>query len=135
MKQKTRIKNKPKGYWVKKLDIVFSRYLRLTYANDFGMSACYTCSRTLHYKDLQCGHYISRANMNTRWDESNCRPQCMQCNVFKKGNYTEYSYRLLKECGEGELERLNTLKNTIKQWTTVELKEMIRKYKEKADAF
>lgn len=135
MKKKTRIKNKPKSYWVKKLDTIFSIYLRKSYANDFGMSSCYTCNKQFHYKDLQCGHYIPRGNMNTRWDESNCRPQCMQCNVFKKGNYTEYSYRLLKECGEGELERLNTLKNTIKQWTTVELKEMIRKYKEKADAF
>ena len=122
-------KTKTKGWYVRQLDKYFSLYIRQKSADHFGMSRCYTCDRRLHFKDLQCGHYIPRAHMNTRWDESNCRPQCAQCNVFKKGNYTEYSIRLIRECGGKELERLNKLKNTIRKWSISELKSEIERYK------
>lgn len=128
---KPKPKQKTKGYYVKQLDKFFSIYIRQSYSNDFGMSSCYTCSAVKHYKDLQCGHFISRAHMNTRWDESNVRPQCVACNVFNKGRMDVYAMRLVKECGAGELERLNALKNTIRQWTIQELKTKILFYKDK----
>lgn len=121
-------KAKTKGYWVKKLDEVFSQWLRKSYANDFGMASCYTCGAFKHYKDLQCGHFISRGHMMTRWDETNCRVQCPGCNIFKNGNYTEYSYRLLKEIGEGGMDELMEKKKEIKQFSIKDLQELIKKY-------
>jgi hypothetical protein len=121
-------KSKTKGYYVKKLDIIFSQYIRKSYANDFGMAECYTCNKVLHYKDLQNGHFISRGHMNTRWDEANCRPQCVGCNVFMNGNYTEYSYRLLKEIGECGMDELMEKKKEMRQFSIQELQELIKKY-------
>jgi len=128
-KKKKKAKSKPKGYYVKKLDIVFSQYIRQKYADSFGMSRCYTCLKQAHWKDLQNGHYISRGHMNTRWDEENCRPQCVGCNVFKNGNYTEYAHRLLQEIGEDGLNALMEKKKLIRQWTVKELEEKIAYYK------
>jgi len=93
--------------------------------------SCYTCGKVSHYKDMQNGHYISRGNMATRWLEENCRVQCCGCNIFKNGNYTEYSYRLLKEIGEGGVDELMKKKNEIRQWSISELKDEIKKYKDK----
>lgn len=126
---KKKPKAKLKGWYVKKLDILFSTYIRQKYSDDFGMCRCYTCGVQKHFKDMQNGHFISRSHMNTRWDEGNCRVQCCGCNVFKNGNYTEYSYRLLKEIGEEGMDELMEKKKQIRQWSIKELIEMIERYK------
>lgn len=128
-KKKSKPKSKPKGWYVKKLDEVFSVYIRKKYSDEFGMTRCYTCDKRGHYKDFQNGHYISRGFMAARWEEQNCRVQCVGCNVFKNGNYTEYAARLVRDLGPDELERLNALKKVIKQWTIKELEEKIAYYK------
>lgn len=125
---KRKPKSKPKGYYVRKLDAAFSIYIRKSYANDFGMVACYTCGAVKHWKDMQNGHFISRAHMNTRWDEANCRVQDPACNIFKGGNMVEFSYRLLKEIGEKGVDELMKKKKEIRQFSIAELKEMIQKY-------
>lgn len=66
--------------------------------------------------------------MATRWDEENVRVQCVGCNVFKNGNYTEYSYRLLKEIGAKGLDKLMAKKKEIKQWSVKEIQEKIAYY-------
>ena len=126
---KKKPKAKLKGWYVKKLDQVFSIYIRKKYSDTFGMTTCYTCGKLAHYKDMQNGHYISRGHMATRWDESNCRPQCVGCNVFKNGNYVEYAHRLLQEIGEEGLNALMEKKKLIRQWTIKELEEKIAYYK------
>lgn len=112
-----------------KLDKYFSLYIRQSYANDRGMVACYTCGKVAPISEMQCGHYISRSHMATRWDESNARVQCPGCNVFKSGNYTEYAYRLLKEIGQEGMDALMKKKQEIRQWTLKELRERIEHYK------
>lgn len=125
---KKKAKAKSKSYWVKKLDSVFSIYIRKKYSDNFGMSYCYTCSKQSHYKDLQNGHYISRGNMATRWDEENCRSQCVSCNVFRNGNYVEYSTRLIEEIGLKKYKALIKKKYEIKQFSIKELQDLIKKY-------
>lgn len=129
MRAKT--KTKTKSWYVKKLDEVFSKFIRLSYSNDFERVQCYTCGKIDHWKNMQCGHYISRQYMSLRWDEDNCRVQCAGCNVFKHGNYTEYAYRLLKEIGRKGIDSLMNKKQTIKQWRIPELMKQIEYYKEK----
>ena len=126
MKQK---KSKPKSFYVKKLDRIFSEYIRKKYADEWGMSRCYTCDAQKHWKELQNGHYISRAHMAGRWESQNCRPQCVSCNIFKNGNYTEYAARLVRDLGPDELERLNGLKKMVAQFSIEELKNKIEYYK------
>src|SRR6185369_5708080 len=121
-------KQKLKSWYVKKLDRVFSKNISKKKAKTFGMTRCYTCDKTAHWKDLQNGHYISRGHMATRWLEENCRVQCSGCNIFKRGNYTEYAYRLLKEIGREGLDALREKKKEIKQWSIQDLKTEIQKY-------
>lgn len=125
---KKKPKAKKKSYWVKKLDDVFSRYIRQKYSDEFGMVRCFTCDAKKPWEEMQNGHYISRGHMATRWDEENCRVQDAACNVFKNGNYTEYSHRLLKEIGEDGLDALMAKKKEIKQWSIKEIQEKIDYY-------
>ena len=131
---KKKPKQKTKGYYVKKLDIVFSQYIRKSYANDFGMAECYTCNKVLQYKDLQNGHFISRGHMNTRWDEMNNHAQCIGCNVFNHGKMDEYALFMVKKYGEGILEEMKKRKDTLRQWTIKEMEEQIKIYKEKVNS-
>ena len=62
---------------VKKLDAVFSQYIRLKDADEFGNATCFTCGKVDHWKKLQNGHFQSRKHYATRWDEMNCQVQCV----------------------------------------------------------
>ncbi len=78
-------KKKPsRSKLVKKLDAVFSQYIRLK--DSVGeIATCFTCGKKDHWKKLQNGHFQSRKHYATRWDEQNCQVQCAGCNVFRYG--------------------------------------------------
>ena len=44
---------------VKKLDAIFSIYIRRRYAKD-DIAECVTCGKQDHWKSLQAGHFMSR---------------------------------------------------------------------------
>mgnify|MGYP003665460414 CR=1 FL=1 len=69
---------------IKKLDTVFSQYIRQRDAEN-EIATCFTCGKKAHWKKLQNGHFQSRRFYATRWDEMNCQVQCAGCNVFKYG--------------------------------------------------
>ena len=110
----------------KKLDATFSLWVRNRGSKD-GYNQCYTCGITKPIKQLQCGHYVSRTALSTRWDEDNARPQCMPCNVFQHGNMVEYSL-LLEQESPGITKRLRDKGRQIKKFSISELKEAIEKY-------
>ena len=57
---------------VKKLDAIFSQYIRLKDADHNGNVTCFTCGKVEHYKKgMQCGHFQSRKHLATRFDEEN----------------------------------------------------------------
>jgi hypothetical protein len=104
----------------KKLDAIFSLYIRQKYADDSGNVECYTCGSVKPIKSMQNGHFWSRSHLSVRWDEDNCRCQCAGCNVFKHGNYIVYTRKLLNEIGQQEFDKLEQKKNTpfspSKEW-------------------
>lgn len=81
----------------RKLDSVFSQYIRQKYADKNGMVKCYTCSTVKHWKEIQNGHWIPRHNLATRFSEDNCRPQCVACNMFQKGMPDVFAVNLIQE--------------------------------------
>ena len=89
-----------------KLDTVFSKYIRLRDADDKGICKCISCGREYHWKKIQNGHYASRTNYATRWDEMNCNAQCVGCNRFKEGNKIWYRRALVEKYGEDKVYRL-----------------------------
>lgn len=82
---------------IEDLDAVFSKYIRLKYADENGMVKCYTCPTVERVEEMQNGHFIGRINLSTRFLEQNCRPQCGMCNMVKKGNLEKFEENLRSE--------------------------------------
>ncbi len=116
---------------IKKLDTIFSEYIRRKYANKRGIVKCYTCDKKAYWKGqgMQNGHFISRASRILRWDERNCRVQCYACNCMRYGQNYIFAMNLNKEYGyDIAAELLQESRQLIKQ-TNFELEELINKYK------
>jgi len=81
----------------KELDRIFSLFIRYKYADKNGYVRCYTCDTIKPVKEMQCGHWIPRNILGTRFSEKNCRPQCVGCNMFNRGRPDVFSVNLMKE--------------------------------------
>jgi len=79
------------------LDRVVSRIVRIGEADSSGSVSCFTCGHTDHFTKMQCGHFIPRANKALRWELSNLKTQCKNCNELKDGNLKVFAERLDKE--------------------------------------
>jgi len=117
---------------VKKLDSIFSKYIRQRNAIN-GVAECFTCGKKDDWKKLQCGHFQSRRFYSTRWDETNCQVQCAGCNVFRYGEQFKFSVNLDSRFGNGTSARLETKAKEILKISTHELEDMIKKYQELCD--
>src|SRR6478752_6556400 len=53
----------------KDLDLIFSKWLRLSNADDNGICTCFICGEPLPYSEMQAGHFIKRGNSLLRFDE------------------------------------------------------------------
>ena len=65
---------------IKKLDTIFSQFIRLRDTNEYGRGRCITCGEWFDYKELECGHFRSRRHLTTRWLPENAHAQCTECN-------------------------------------------------------
>lgn len=113
---------------VKKLDSVFSQYIRLS--NSVGGDAtCVTCGITKPWKEQQNGHFYTRGRYPTRWNEQNCHVQCVACNVFLKGNYINYTKYMIDRYGRAAVDELEVLSLSSQKISTPVLLEMVERYK------
>ena len=100
---------------IKKIDRIFSKYVRLKNADHKGYCTCITCGKTYHYKDIDAGHFVSRRHLIVRFDELNVHPQCRRCNRFLNGLQYEYGKAIDMLYGKGTADKLVSLsKKTIK---------------------
>lgn len=113
---------------IKKLDQIFSLFIRLKYADKNGFVQCYTCPNKKHYKQMQNGHYISRSVRIGRWSQDNCRPQCYGCNIMHGGNPITFRENLVKEYGEDFVKQMEARRFDIFKPTDEWLKEKIEFY-------
>jgi hypothetical protein len=115
----------------RKLDRIFSEYVRLKTVDDRGYCQCITCGNFYHWKNIHCGHYISRSVKATRFNEINCNPQCVRCNSFRQGEHHIYRNRLVKMYGKDEVEKLEQIAQLGGSYDLFLLQEKITEYKEK----
>lgn len=106
------IKVKKKPDYKKKLDEVFSQYIRLKHSDQRGYCRCISCGKIQHWKQIQNGHYMSRRHLATRWHEDNCRPQCVACNIFNQGAAQMFRRGLIREIGEQQTDLIEALAHT-----------------------
>jgi len=120
---------------VKKLDTIFSIFIRLRKANKQGIVTCYTCNKKAYWKGegMQNGHFMSRKSYSTRWEELNCQVQCYACNVMRYGEQYKYGLELQKEYYKDLPEELLIQSKQIVKFSNIDLEEMINKYKDLVD--
>jgi hypothetical protein len=112
---------------VKKLDSIFSIYIRQRYAVN-EIAECYTCGKKDHWKKLQAGHFASRRHYSTRWDENNVQVQCYGCNIANQGMQFEFGKKLCLQFDNNFADELMIKSKQIRKFTDVELQEKIDYY-------
>jgi hypothetical protein len=105
-------------------DILFSRLIRLKYADEKGYVRCYTSGVKMRYQDSQCGHFISRKHLGLRWDENNARPQTSYDNCTLHGNLDVFRQKLNEE-KPGLVEWLEEAARQVHKPTREEMRELI----------
>lgn len=113
-----------------KLDRIFSEYIRLRDASPQGFTRCISCGKVVPWKEADCGHFVNRSHVSTRFHEKNCNAQCRKCNRFDEGNPIGYMRGLVAKYGDGIIEKLEVLKNQNTKYSEFEYKVLIDYYKE-----
>lgn len=116
------------------LDFIFSRYIRLKYADKNGKVKCFTSDKEMRWQEAQNGHFISRSNLATRWMEENCRPQSEYDNCHLHGNLEIFKERLEKE-KPGITSWLLEQSREVVRPTRDELKHLITNYRHRVKVF
>ena len=98
---------KSRSEWLKELQTVFNKFIRL---RDAGIPC------------ISCGHPA------LRFDPANCHAACSICNNYLSGNLVPYRVALIKKIGQAEVDRLEGPQQPLKL-TVEEIKELIKHYK------
>ena len=126
--------NKPKkrqtnqATLVKKLDKVFSQYIRLRDAYPNGTFRCISCGKIKPFEQADAGHFHSRRHMATRFDEDNVSAECRACNRFSADHLIGYRENLIKKIGTQRFQLLEVKAHSIKKWSCFELEQLIKYY-------
>lgn len=110
-----------------KLDSLFSTFIRRRDCTPYVQ--CISCGKIITFETSDCGHYINRKHMATRYDEKNCNAQCRACNRFDEGNMQGYRKGLIKKFGELAVEMLEIKKFNVCPMNDFEIKILIEHYK------
>jgi hypothetical protein len=124
VKKRVPLEKKPITKLVAEADKWFSQYIRLRDSvrdGDAWIGTCVTCSKTstVAYIDngvlkfdrvWSNGHYVSRGNWVTRFEEENNNLQCkFNCNKMKSGNLVKYKSELKLRYGDQVPEKLEKM--------------------------
>ncbi len=112
----------------KKLDLVFSKYIRLRDSSN-GVFLCCSCGERKPVSQGDAGHFINRRWRTVRWHEQNVHIQCRYCNRFNEGNAAGYALFMIKKYGQERVEYLHSISRNVAKWTDSDLDLMIKKYK------
>jgi ribosomal protein L44E len=117
---------KSRGDWLKDLQVVFNRFIRLRDDN----LPCVSCGR-FHEGQWHAGHYLSvGAHPELRFEPLNVWRQCMPCNAHLSGNQVNYRIELINRIGLDKVEWLEGKHEPLKL-TIDEIKILIAEYKSK----
>jgi len=114
---------------MKKLDTIFSQYIRLRDTNDLGHGRCFTCGVPIEYKTCECGHFRHRRHINTRWHEFNAHAQCFECN--RGDDMVKYIVAMLNKYDSDIVDGIIRLSNDSTKLTKAEMEELYLYYHDK----
>ena len=114
----------------KKLDKIFSEYIRRKYSDKDWMITCISCDKKLPWKESHNCHWIGRGNKQYRFDEDNCRPWCAGCNTFNQEFHQRiFTIRQIERLGKDIVDIMIDNTKYIYKLGKTELKELIEEYK------
>lgn len=122
---------------MRKADEAFSLFIRTRDAQPYDGRAfrCISCGRVLPIEQADCGHYLNRTHMSTRYSEDNCHAQCRHCNRFQEGNIQDYRKGLIQKIGEQKVLLLESAKHITCKKSNVELEIIAKHYKNEVKKF
>ena len=125
MLKRRKSKKSDRKYWIDKLDEVFSLYIRMRDSKEFGFRKfrCISCNDVKDYDQMDAGHFIGRACMVLRWDESNVHGECRHCNRLSSSHLLYYRKNLIIKLGTKKVEWLEAQKFESKKWSVEELQQ------------
>ena len=98
-----------------------------------GECVCVTCGKVLPWTGsttggMDAGHFIASRRNSILFEEANVAPQCARCNRFQGGAPQAFRQWMEAVRGTEEIERLQQLKATVRQFTRGELVDMRIEY-------
>ena len=126
-----------RGNVMRKADTAFSLYIRTRDAQPYQGQyfKCISCGKILPIDRADCGHYINRQHMATRYSELNCNAQCAHCNRFDEGNIQGYRQGLVEKIGEDKVILLEALKHQTNKLSEFDLEQIAKHYREEVKKF
>lgn len=120
---------------VRKLDSIFSLFIRLRDSRPYGYKyfRCISCGQIKPFEQMDCGHFIGRMHMMTRFDEENAHGECKGCNRFSPDHMIYYQRNLEQKIGKGRMDMLIARGRGTKKWTPWELEILIKHYTEEVN--
>lgn len=120
---------------INKADKETSLYIRHRDSRDGVKGKCVTCDKVDEIKNMDCGHFISRTRMGTRFDERNMNLQCKGCNLRQSKGLDGIEYRhgleIDKKWGNGTAEELINISKQINKLSVIEIEEIAENYRTK----
>tara|TARA_R110000765_G_scaffold192966_1_gene298450 strand:- start:96 stop:503 length:408 start_codon:yes stop_codon:yes gene_type:complete len=117
-------------------DKAFSRFVRLSCADEFGMINCITCDKRKMWNKVDCGHFQTRSKHSVRWLYEppliNAAAQCKGCNMSNGGHSYQFGKKIDALYGSGQADKVILMSNTIRKYTVAELKQMAASYEARA---
>ncbi len=117
----------------KKLDKLFSEYIRRRDSDFKGNCKCISCGKEAPAfgGSIHAGHLFSRRYLSTRYDEKNVNAQCNYCNTFLNGNQIKAARGVEKKWGKGTVKELEDRIHVTVKLTRVDYLEAIENIKRK----
>jgi len=118
------------GSCKKEVAKTFQKMIRIEAADRDGICTCVTCGEKDHWNsgNIHAGHFVSSRSNGVLFDERNCHPQDVRCNVFLGGNQEKYSAFMLFWYGQDVIDEINASRNSTVTFTREELADMRMNY-------
>lgn len=113
----------------KRLDDIFSKYIRLRDTDSDGYGQCISSGKYIHYSDADAGHFMSRRFLSTRWNERNVNLQGRHANRFDQGQQFSQGMNIDRKYGEGTAVILEAESKKTSHISDFEVEILIKHYK------
>lgn len=119
-------------------DKAFSRFVRLSCADEYGMINCITCDKRKMWNEVDCGHFQTRAKLSVRWLYEppliNASAQCKGCNMSNGGHSYQFGKKIDALYGSGSADTVVFMSNQLRKYTVQELRDMASSFEARAKA-